>query len=55
MPNSRSMLNFHQSVHRLRYFSQCGPESPANQGEVIISVKIKTKLKTDYCRIVVII
>ncbi|KAK6627296.1 hypothetical protein RUM44_009773 [Polyplax serrata] len=33
MPNSRSMLNFHQSVHRLRYFSQCGPESPANQVE----------------------
>ncbi|KAL0280269.1 UNVERIFIED_CONTAM: hypothetical protein PYX00_001611 [Menopon gallinae] len=31
MPNSRSMLNFQQSVHRLRYYSQCGSDSQCNQ------------------------
>lgn len=32
MPNSRSMLNFQQSVHRLRYFSQCGSDTQSNPG-----------------------
>ena len=33
MPNSRSMLNFQQSVRRLRYYSQCGSDTPSNQGD----------------------